>query len=136
LSQVAFEFGFSELRGRETQKLNALATLLKERVALTLGIVGKADRQMDRAAIMGESSQKIPADEDSVTEDKPPEEPVTDQVVNDVLEKLAQRRAATVSHYMIEQAGIDAARIHVQPVQINDEPSDEKGGVEFSLSVK
>jgi hypothetical protein len=40
-----------------------------------------------------------------------------------------------VNAYLIEQAGIDAARIHVQPVQINNEPVGENGVVTFSLSV-
>ena len=138
LSTVAFEFGFSELQDREIQKLNALATLLKKRVTLSLGIVGAADRQMDRAAIMGESPQEIPADEDSAAEEETPVvEPVTDQAVDDKrLEELAQRRAEKVSAYLIEQAGVDAARIQVKPVQIKAAPGGEKGFVEFSLSVE
>jgi outer membrane protein OmpA-like peptidoglycan-associated protein len=137
LSKVAFEFGFSELQDREIQKLNALATLLKERDALKLGIVGTADRRMDRAAIMGESPKKIPPGDDSASEDETPVEPVIDQAEDDDrLEKLAQRRAEKVSAYLIEQAGVDAARIQVKPVQIKPAPDGEKGFVEFSLSVE
>jgi outer membrane protein OmpA-like peptidoglycan-associated protein len=135
LSRVAFEFGFSDLQERETQKLNALATLLKERTALTLDIVGTADRRMDRTAIMGESLQTIASGDDSAEENQVPAEPVSNQVVDDELEKLAQGRAEAVNAYLIEQAGIDAARIHVQPVQINNEPVGENGVVTFSLSV-
>lgn len=134
LSKVAFEFGFADLQEHEILKLNALATLLKERKALNLGIVGSADRRMDRSAIMGESPQEIPADEDSTAEEEAPAEPVADPVVDEELEQLAQRRADAVSTYLIEQAGIDAARIHVQPVQVNDEPRGENGAVEFTLS--
>jgi outer membrane protein OmpA-like peptidoglycan-associated protein len=135
LSRVAFEFGFSDLQEREIQKLNALATLLKERTPLTLGIVGTADRRMDRTAIMGESLQTIASGDDSAEENQAPAEPVSNQVVDDELEKLAQGRAEAVNAYLIEQAGIDAARIHVQPVQINNEPVGENGVVTFSLSV-
>jgi outer membrane protein OmpA-like peptidoglycan-associated protein len=137
LSKVAFEFGFSDLQDREIQKLNALATLLKERDALTLGIVGTADRRMDRAAIMGESQKKIPPGDDSASEDETPVEPVIDQAEDDdLLEKLAQRRAEKVSAYLIEQAGVDSARTQVKPVQIKPAPDGEKGFVEFSLSVE
>jgi hypothetical protein len=68
-------------------------------------------------------------------ENQAPAEPVSNQVVDDELEKLAQGRAEAVNAYLIEQAGIDAARIHVQPVQINNEPVGENGVVTFSLSV-
>ena len=64
-------------------------------------------------------------------------EPVADQAVdNEQLEKLAQRRADKVSAYLIEQAGVDAARVQVKPVQIKPAPDGENGLVEFSLSVE
>ncbi len=138
LSMVAFEFGFSELQDREIQKLNALATLLKERVALTLGIVGKADRQMDRSAIMGEAPQEIPADEDSAAhKETPVVEPVADQDVdNGRLEQLAQQRAEAVSTYLIDKANVEAKRIKLKPFQIKPTPNGDSGVVELSLSVE
>jgi outer membrane protein OmpA-like peptidoglycan-associated protein len=137
LSTVAFEFGFSELKNREIQKLNALATLLIERKALTLGIVGTADRQMDGTVIMENSQQQTPADEDSeAAEATPGVETLAGQVDDVRLEQLAQQRAEAVINYLIERAGIDAARMHVQPVQIKTELDGEKGLVEFSLSVE
>jgi outer membrane protein OmpA-like peptidoglycan-associated protein len=136
LSTVEFEFGFSDLQDREIQKLNALATLLKKRNTLTLGIMGTADRRMDRNAIMGGSPDKIPPDDDSPVEDHASAQSVTDQVVEEELVKLAQQRAEAVSAYLIEQAGIDAVRIHLQPALIKNNPDGEKGFVEFSLSVE
>ncbi len=138
LSTVAFEFGFSELQDREIQKLNALATLLKERVALTLGIVGTADRRMDRTAIMGESPQEIPADEDSAADKETPVvEPVTYQDVDDGrLEQLAQQRAEAVSTYLIDKANVEAKRIRQEPFQIKPAPNGDSGFVELSLSVE
>lgn len=137
LSTVAFEFGFAELLDREKRKLNALATLLNEREALTLIIVGTADRRRDRSAIMGESPQTIPPGDDSAPEDEAPAaEPGTDQVADNEIETLARQRAEAVSTYLIEQAAIDAARIHVQPFRIKTEWDGEKGLVEFSLSVE
>ena len=138
LSTVAFEFGFSELQDREIQKLNALATLLKERVALTLGIVGTADRQMDKTAIMRESPQEIPADEDSAADKETPVvEPVTDQDVYDGrLEQLAQQRAESVSTYLIDKANVEAKRIQLKPFQIKPAPNGDSGFVELSLSVE
>ena len=41
-----------------------------------------------------------------------------------------------MSAYLIEQAGVDAARIQVKPVQIKPAADGEKGLVEFSLSVE
>jgi outer membrane protein OmpA-like peptidoglycan-associated protein len=137
LRTVAFEFGFSELQDREIQKLNSLAALLKEREALTLGIVGTADRRMDRAAVRGESpGEKEPGDAPS-SGDEAPAETDTDLAIDDGrLEELAQRRAEKVSAYLTEQAGVDAGRIQVKPVQIKPAPDGEKGFVEFSLSVE
>jgi len=147
LQQVVFEFGFSELQDREIQKLNALATYLKEREALILGIVGTADQQMDGAAIMGESPSKVttgaapaPAKEEPAApaaqaappaEAEPPVEPVVDA---ERLNQLAQRRADKVKTHLVEEAGIDAKRIRVDSVQINPAPDGESGRVEFSLS--
>ena len=137
LRTVAFEFGFSELLDREIQKLNALATLLKARKALTLGIVGTADRRMDGAAVMGESPLKIEPDDAPSSGDEAPPVPDTEQAVYEKrLEELAQRRAEKVSTYLVDQAGIDAARIQVNPAQIKAAPGSEKGFVEFSLSVE
>lgn len=137
LSRVAFAFGFSELQDREIQKLDALATFLKERKTLFLGVLGTADRQMDRTAIIGESPKKnspvektVPADETPVVES------ITDQEDDERLEQLARERAEAVRSYLVEQAGIDFARINVLPVQINDGPDSGKGFVEFSLSVQ
>ena len=138
LSTVAFEFGFSELRDREIQKLNALATVLKEREALTLGIAGTADRIMDGSAIMGASPQAISSGDDSAVEDENPViGPATDQTIDDdLLEQLAQRRAEAVSAYLIEETGIDATRLELKPVQINSKPDGEERGVVFSLSAE
>lgn len=134
LKTVYFEFGFSDLQDREIKKLNALAKLLKDRKALNLGIVGTADRQMDGAAIMGKSSGKTPTSAaatplgqatkvESVVDMKP-------------LAQLAQQRAEKVSAYLIEQAGVEAKRIQVTPLQIKPVAAGEWGQVEFSLSVK
>ena len=137
LSRVAFKFGFSDLQDREIQKLNALATLMKERGALALGIVGTADRQMDRAAILGESPAIAPSVGASASDAASPAEPepLPDQSADDErLKKLAQRRAEKVNAYLIEQAGVDAARLEMKPVQIKPAPDGEQGLVEFSLS--
>jgi len=136
LSTVAFEFGSADLQEREIQKLNALASFLRERNALTLGIMGMADWRMDRKAIMGEPPQAIAFGNDSAEEDKALAEPDSDTIVDEELEQLAQQRADVVSTYLIEQAGIDTARIRMHPVQINNEPGGEKQGVAFSLSVE
>jgi outer membrane protein OmpA-like peptidoglycan-associated protein len=136
LSTVVFEFGQSDLQDREIQKLNALASLLKERNTLNLGIVGSADRRMDKAAILGESPQTAPPDDDSAVEDQASAQPVFDPLVDEELEKLAQRRAEKVRAYLIEQAGIETSRIRVQPVEVNDELVDHNTGVTFSLSVE
>jgi len=136
LRQVTFAFGFSDLQDREIRKLIALADFLKERKTLTLGIVGTADRRMDGAAIMGKSPQPAPSDEDATLEDRGPAEQTADPVVDEKLEMLARRRAEVVSAYLTEQAGIDDRRIHMQPIQINNEPNKENGVVRFSLSAE
>jgi hypothetical protein len=41
-----------------------------------------------------------------------------------------------VSAYLIEKAGIDSARIHIEPVQIKPDPPDNNAFVEFNLSAK
>ena len=137
LRRVEFEFGFFQLQDREVQKLNALAKLLKQRDALVLGIVGTADRQMDGAAIMGESPGKILTTDAPASEQTTPAKWVAKPVVDiKRLEQLAQRRADKVSAYLVEQGGVDANRIQVKPLQIKSAPDGERGGVEFSLSVK
>lgn len=137
LKVVAFDFGFSDLQDREIQKLKALAKFLKGRDALKLGIVGTADRQMDGAAIMGESPENIPSADAPASEKTSPAEPAAAPVVDaERLEQLAQRRADKVSAYLVEQTAIDAKRIQVNPVQIKPTPNGEQGLVEFSLSVE
>jgi outer membrane protein OmpA-like peptidoglycan-associated protein len=137
LSTVAFEFGFSELQDREIRKLNALAKLLKEKNALTLGIVGMADRQMDGAVLLDMSTDESPPDEDRGTETEAPEGPAAGQVVDDArLEQLARMRAEQVRTYLIEKANLEARKIQLKPFQINPEPSGEGGFVELSLSVE
>jgi hypothetical protein len=137
LQVVAFDFGFSELHDREIQKLKALAKFLKERDALKLGIVGTADRQMDGAAIMGESAGNIPSADAAASEKTSPAEPAAAPVVDaERLKQLAQRRADKVSAYLVEQAAINVKRIQVNPVQIKPKPNGEQGLVEFSLSAE
>ena len=137
LKIVAFDVGLSALRETETRKLDALASYLKEKEALILGIVGMADRIMDGAAVMGKSPLKNAAGSKSQDKEKTPIEAVSvDSVDNKRLEALAQRRAAKVHTYLIEQAGIDAARIEIEPVQINPAPDEKKGLVVFNLSAK
>ena len=51
LSFVAFEFGSTSLAPSETAKLDNLATALKDRPTLQLGIKGAADIQYDRLAL-------------------------------------------------------------------------------------
>ena len=137
LKVVAFNFGFSSLQEMEIKKLDALARYLKEKNALTLGIVGTADRRMDGAAVMGRSLPKSPTGGDSQDKEKtPPNADSVESVDNKRLEELAQKRARNVSIYLSEQAGIDSARIQVKPVQILSEPAGEKGWVEFNLSIK
>jgi outer membrane protein OmpA-like peptidoglycan-associated protein len=137
LRVVAFDFGFSTLTGTEIKKLNALAKYLKLKDALILGIAGTADRKMDGAAIMEDSPEQSPPAGDSQNKEKTPPEAVTVEALdNQRLEELAQMRAQQVRTYLVEQAGIDAARINDKPVQIKSEPDGDKGLVEFSLSVK
>ena len=134
LKTVEFKFGFSELQDREIKKLNALAKLLKDRKALNLGIVATADRQMDGAAIMGKSPGKTPISAAAA----PMGQATKAESVVDMkrLEQLAQRRAEKVSAYLIEQAGVEAKRIQVNPLQIKPAAAGEWGRVEFSLSVE
>ena len=134
LKTIEFKFGFSDLQDREIKKLNALAKLLKDRKALNLGIVGTADRQMDGAAIMGKSSGKTPTSAAAA----PLGQATKPESVVDMkpLAQLAQQRAEKVSAYLIEQAGVEAKRIQVTPLQIKPVAAGEWGRVEFSLSVK
>jgi outer membrane protein OmpA-like peptidoglycan-associated protein len=137
LSLVAFDFGSSTLTETEIEKLNALAKYLKLKDALILGIAGTADRKMDGAALMEDSPEQSPPGGDSQDKEETPPEAVTVEAVdNQRLEELAQMRVQQVRTYLIEQAGIDAARIDDKPVQVNSEPDGDKGLVEFSLSVK
>lgn len=137
LKDVAFQFGLSALLETETRKLNALASYLKEKEALTLGIVAMADRIMDGAAVMGKAPPQNAAD--SRLQEKahaPAEKASVDPIDNKRLEALAQRRAATVSNYLIEKAGIESARIKIEPVQIKSDPPDNNAFVAFNLSAK
>lgn len=137
LRTVMFYFGSSEFQERETRKLTALAKFLKERKPLTLGVVGTADRQMDGAAILRESPEKSPPDDDQASDKDGQEHRASGQVINDEqLERLAQRRAEKVSAYLIEQANVEAKRIQLKPVQIKLAPDGENGLVELSLSVE
>jgi hypothetical protein len=104
---------------------------------LKLGIVGTADRQMDGAAIMGESAGNIPSADAAASEKTSPAEPAAAPVVDaERLKQLAQRRADKVSAYLVEQAAINVKRIQVNPVQIKPKPNGEQGLVEFSLSAE
>ena len=80
--------------------------------------------------------QSLPGGDSQDKEKTPPEAVTVEAVDNQRLEELAQMRAQQVRTYLIEQAGIDAARIDDKPVQVNSEPDGDKGLVEFSLSVK
>jgi outer membrane protein OmpA-like peptidoglycan-associated protein len=137
LRVVYFDFGLSELQETETKKLNALASYLKEKDALILGIAGTADRQMDGAAVMEEAVEPDASDGNpGHPDDTAPEVAKDIRVDNNRLTALAQKRAEIVSIYLIEQAGIDAARIRIKPARIKPEPDGENGLVEFSLSVQ
>jgi hypothetical protein len=137
LRTVAFGFGVSELQERETRKLHALAKFLKKRKNLTLGIAGTADRQMDGAAPLRETSEKKPARGDQASDKDRQKDAAQGQVVDDErLERLAQRRAEKVSAYFIEQANVETKRIQLKPVRIKPAPDGKSGLVELSLSVE
>ena len=137
LRTVTFDFGSSELQERETRKLTALAKFLKERKPLTLGVVGTADRQMDEAAIVGESTEKSPPGDDQGSDKETQERSTPAQTIDDErLERLAQSRAEKVSAYLTEQAHVEAKRIQLKPVQIKLAPDGDRGLVELSLSVE
>ena len=137
LRTVAFDFGSYELQERETRKLAALARFLKERKPLTLGVVGTADRQMDGAVILRESTEKSKPGDDKASDQDTKKDTASGQVIYDErLERLAQRRAEKVSAYLIEQAKVQAKRIQLKPVQIRPAPDGESGLVELSLSVE
>jgi outer membrane protein OmpA-like peptidoglycan-associated protein len=131
LRVVAFDFGLADLPAPETQKLNALAKYLKARDTLSLGIAGTADRQMDGAALTGTPPAK-PASSDNASLASAAGPTVDDKH----LEKLARKRAERVSAYLVDQAGIEARRVQLKPVQIKPTPDGDKAAVAFSLSVE
>jgi outer membrane protein OmpA-like peptidoglycan-associated protein len=137
LRTVEFDYGLSELKLREIQKLNALAKFLKEKNSLTLGIVGTADQQMDWAEISGVSSEKIQSDDNLASNKGIQEGPAAGQKFNEEqLKQLAHMRAKMVSDYLSMQANVKAGRVKLKPVQLKSVPNGGKGLVELSLSIE
>jgi outer membrane protein OmpA-like peptidoglycan-associated protein len=137
LRTVAFDFGSSDLQAHEIEKLSALAKILKEKKSLILGVTGSADRQMDWAAISGESSEKIQSEDTIMSEKNIKEGPAAGQRINEEkLKQLAHMRAEMVRSYLVEKANVEAGRLQIEPVQIKPSPDGEKGRVELSLSLK
>jgi outer membrane protein OmpA-like peptidoglycan-associated protein len=137
LQRVEFDFGFSDLKDREVQKLKALAKFLAARDVLTLGIQATADKQMDWAAISGTLAGRDTSGGDPASEKKMPAAPAGELDADlERLQELAQGRAEVVSAFLTEQAGIGAERIRIEPVKINPAPAGDSGRVEFSLSAQ
>ena len=131
LRTAAFDFGLANLQAPETQKLNALAKYLKKKDALKLGVTGTADQRMDGAALTGGTPPQKPSSDDSAPSASAEDQPAD----NKQLEALARKRAAEVSAYLVEQAGIDAERIQMKPIRIKPAPDGDKAVVAFSLSI-
>jgi hypothetical protein len=85
---------------------------------------------------MGRAPAQVPLGETAERNPKAPAEAVDDTAVDEKrLKALAQRRAEQVNAYLAEQAGMDASRIQIKPVQIKPRPDGGLGRVELSLSV-
>ena len=134
---IEFESGLSELNALATKKLNALAKFLNQRKAITLGIEGTADRQMDWITISGQQTQKEKPTSKQKAAKAPPEDPAKGQVIDDKpLKQLAQMRAMQVKAYLTQQGNVAAKRVQLKPVQIKSAPNRDYGRVELFLSAQ
>lgn len=132
---IEFEFGLSALNSQQTRKLDILARFLNERAALTLGVEGTADRQMDRAGISEGQSTKEVAGDGQTDEKTRQEDPTGAPVVDDtVLRQLARTRAGQVKTYLTGQGGIAENRVRIHPVRIGSSPGKDHVRVELFLS--
>ncbi|MEN8211221.1 MAG: DUF748 domain-containing protein [Thermodesulfobacteriota bacterium] len=132
---IEFEFGLSELSAQTTRKLNAVAKFLNERTALTLGVQGTADRQMDWTIMSGGHIKKGKPANNQKAAKVQHEDLVNGKDIDDnQLKKLAQMRAEQVKTYLTQQGKVAAERVRLEPVQIQSSPNGDYGHVELSLS--
>ncbi|MFC1828836.1 DUF748 domain-containing protein [Thermodesulfobacteriota bacterium] len=137
LRYIEFESGLSKLSGQSTKKLEALATFLNERTALTLGVQGTADRQMDWAHVSErQTKHEIPGNRQEAARAEQGD-PATGQDIDDEqLNQLAQMRAEQVKTTLTQQGKVSAERIQLKPVQIKSSPDGNSGRVELFLSAE
>ncbi|MBW1607537.1 MAG: DUF748 domain-containing protein [Deltaproteobacteria bacterium] len=134
---IEFEFGLSELNAQSIKKLNALAKFLNERTALTLGIEGTADRQMDWTEMSGRQSKKGQPGNKQKTSKVQHENLANGQDIDDKqLKQLSQMRAEQVKAYLTQQGKVAAERVQSKPVQIKSSPNGDYGRVELFLSAQ
>jgi outer membrane protein OmpA-like peptidoglycan-associated protein len=134
---VEFEFGLSELSEHATKKLDALAKFLNEKSALTLGIEGTADRQMDRAKISGKQVKKEKPGSNQKAAKTQQNDPAEDQAIDDnQLKMLALTRANLVKSYLTRKGKVAAKRLRLKPPKIISTTDKKYGRVELYRSAQ
>ena len=134
---IEFEFGLSELSEQAMRKLDALAKFLTERSALTLGIEGTADRQMDLTKMSGKQANKEKPGSNQKAAKAQQKDPAKDQAIDDnQLKMLALTRANKVKDYLTRKGKVAAKRVQLKPAKIISTTDKEYGRVEFYLSAK
>jgi outer membrane protein OmpA-like peptidoglycan-associated protein len=132
---IEFEFGLSELSEQATKKLDALTKFLNERTALTLGIEGTADRQMDLTKMSGKQANKEKPGSNQKAAKAQQKDPAKDQAIDDnQLKMLALTRANKVKDYLTRKVRIAAKRVQLKPAKIISITDKAHGRVELYLS--
>jgi outer membrane protein OmpA-like peptidoglycan-associated protein len=132
---IEFEFGHSEVSGQATKKLDALAKFLNEKSALTVGIEGTADRQMDRAKMSGKQAKKEKPGSKQQAAEAQQKDPAEDQAIDDnQLKMLALTRANLVKSYLTRKGKVAAERLRLKPPKIISTTDKAYGRVELHLS--
>ena len=132
---IEFEFSHSELSGQATKKLDALAKFLNERSALTLGIEGTADRQMDRLKVPAKQATKVKPSSKQKAAKAQQKDPVKDQANDDnQLKMLALRRANVVRNYLIQKGKVATKRVQLKSAKIISTTNKDYARVELYLS--
>jgi outer membrane protein OmpA-like peptidoglycan-associated protein len=134
---IEFEFGLSELSEHATKKLDALAKFLTEKSALTIGIEGTADRQMDLAKMSGKQAKKETPGSKQKAAKAQQKDPAKDQAVDDnQLKMLALMRAYIVKDYLIRKGKVAKKRVQLKPAKIISTTNKEYGRVELYRSAQ
>ena len=132
-----FEFGLSKLSELATKKLDALAKFLNEKSALTLGIEGTADRQMDRAKMSGKQAKKERPGSQQQAAEAQQKDPAEDQAIDDnQLKMLALTRANLVKDYLTRKGKVAAKRLRLKPPKIIPTTDKSYGRVELYPSAQ